>query len=618
MANFEDFGIKIPSHKHSGTIKIKCPKCGNNPKHKGRTDLSVNISEGVWKCWSASCGWTGTINERKFTTKKEFTKPTWSNNTDLSDKVVKFFESRGISQFTLRENKITIGKDWMPQFQNEVETIHFNYFINNELVNIKYRAPRKTFKMHKDAMLCFYNLDSIKEERECYIVEGEIDALSLYEIGIHNVLSVPNGAGNGNLNLEFIDNSIDYLEHIEKYYIATDNDTPGINLRNELIRRLGQEKCFLIELDKKDANEYLCEKDDQGNYKIIPGGKEQLKEALKKFKEIKIDGIFTCDDAFQEMLNSFKNGKHRGSTTYFKTLDERWTWRAPSVSLFTGYNNEGKTNLFIQLAVLKAYFDNWKFAIFSPENYPIGDFFDDVVHCFVGIGCDPYYANNLMSEQQYLEACNFVNEHFFIINPEDDFTLDTIIEKTRYLVKRKGINWLLLDPYNQVEHLQERGERDDIYIVRFMRTLKKQVASKFNIGVTVIPHQNTPYVAKNEDYPEPDGYKIKGGGSFSDTADDVLTIWRPYRRSDPANKIVKIRSCKIKKQKLVGIPGELELFYSRAKNQYFENLNDCEEKRLSNIEIIKRSNKKEDIFEPQINFYEVEKDFEKETIESPF
>jgi twinkle protein len=59
-------------------------------------------------------------------------------------------------------------------------------------------TAKSNFKLYKDAELIFYNLDSIKDKSQCFIVEGEIDALSLIEAGIDNVVSVPNGANNYN------------------------------------------------------------------------------------------------------------------------------------------------------------------------------------------------------------------------------------------------------------------------------------------------------------------------------------------------------------------------------------------------------------------------------------
>src|SRR5690606_38977030 len=80
---------------------------------------------------------------------------------------------RGISQSTLIENQITNGPEWMPQTQKQENTIHFNYFRDGKLVNVKYRDGSKNFKMFKDAELIFYGLDHIKDSDWCVIVEGE-------------------------------------------------------------------------------------------------------------------------------------------------------------------------------------------------------------------------------------------------------------------------------------------------------------------------------------------------------------------------------------------------------------------------------------------------------------
>ena len=75
--------------------------------------------------------------------------------------------------------RVSEGREWMPQTQKEENTIQFNYFINNELINIKYRDGRKNFKLVKDAEKVLYNLDSTLGSDTIVIVEGEMDALSL-------------------------------------------------------------------------------------------------------------------------------------------------------------------------------------------------------------------------------------------------------------------------------------------------------------------------------------------------------------------------------------------------------------------------------------------------------
>lgn len=541
----------ITTKKFTGEELMVCPVCSHlrKPKNQKTKVFSWNHDKNQGYCSHCQASF---FIPKQIVEKKQYSKPEWNNNTELTDKAVKYFESRKISQFVLRKLKITSGIDWMPQFEREIETIHFNYFDNDELINIKYRGAQKSFKIYKDAKLIFYNIDNIKNEKEAIIVEGEFDCLAFCECGKFNTISVPNGAK----NFQFLDNCIDDLNHLEKIYIAVDNDESGIELRKELIRRIGSERCFIVDFgDLKDANDVLIHK-----------GKLELLKCLESAKEIPLSGVQFVSDVFDEMLNSFRFGKELGTTTHLNSLDDRWKWRKGEVTIWTGYMNEGKSCFLSQLCILKAKFDGWKFAIFCPENYPISEYYDELIHCYVGKSTDKSYRN-VMSENEYIDASKFIHNHFFAILPENEFYIDTILDRMKHLIRKYGVNACIIDPYNQVEHLMEKSQREDLYISKFMTTLKRYAIDN-NVSFHLVAHQVTPAFHGKEDYPQPDGYKIKGGGTFADKADNVISVWRPYRKSDPKDSTVRIISNKIKKQKLVGTPGEVDLFYDVSRNQY--------------------------------------------------
>ena len=102
-----------------------------------------------------------------------------------------------------------------------------------------------------------------------------------------------------------------------------------------------------------------------------------------------------------------------------------------------------------------------------------------------------------------------------------------------------------------------RGEREDLYISRFMSELKRFAVDN-NISVHLVAHQVTPQKSEDGRYIKPDVNKIKGGGTFADKADNVLFVWRPDRAIDFSSKKVTFGSQKIKKQKLVGYPQDVE------------------------------------------------------------
>ena len=113
-----------------------------------------------------------------------------------------------------------------------------------------------------------------------------------------------------------------------------------------------------------------------------------------------------------------------------------------------------------------------------------------------------------------------------------------------------------------------KGEREDLYISRFMSELKR-FALDYNISIHLVAHQVTPTKDDAGRYIKPDVNRIKGGGTFSDKADNVMFIWRPNRALDFSDTTVIFGSQKIKKQKLVGMPQEIHGIHFDVRTQRY-------------------------------------------------
>lgn len=554
LQEFINIGVEVKNV--AGEQKVRCPNCKKLGKeHWKDTCLSINTERGVYNCHK--CSWKGTV--KKFEKMREYTKPNKINMKNLSEKGRKFLNDRGITNEVIDGNKIVSSSD--------DRNVYFPYFKNGEFINYKKRGvDGKFFAQAKDAKPIIYNYDGVKGKEKIVICEGEIDSLSWEVAGVKWHTSVNMGAPNVgdksiDKKLECLTTCYDVFDEASAIYIATDNDDNGRNLQQELIRRFGAEKCRIVDLRPfKDANEVL-----------LAEGAESLRNRLKNALTPKVEGVFEVDDVIESMLDGFENGQERGSTTYIPQVDNAWTWRSGEVNIWTGYQNEGKSLFLNQLATIKAYHDGWKFGVFSPENMPMKDFFNDLVEMYIGKSSDPYYKNNQMTKDEYLEAINFVKRHFFLIYPQKNFNLDSIFERAKFLVKTKGIRSLIIDPYNTVQHKMGRGEREDLYISRFMSELKRFAVDN-KISVNLVAHQVTPQKDDSGRYYKPDVNRIKGGGTFSDKADNVMFVWRPHRALDFSNTSVIFGSQKIKKQKLVGIPQDVENIEFNIKEQryYFE------------------------------------------------
>ena len=234
-----------------------CPLCSHTrkPENKKQKCASYDWERGLGTCHNCDKTFQLHTYQRKGKASKTYVKPAPFVAEEPGDKVIEWFKTRGISKNTLDELNVTVGQEFMPQTGKTENVIKFNYFMGDELINIKYRDGRKNFKLFKGAEKVFYNINSIVGWEYCVLVEGEMDALALHEAGITNVISVPNGATLNTNNLDYLDACIDYLDDKEKIILAVDSDPAGQALQTELIRRLGSEVCYLADFeDCKDAN----------------------------------------------------------------------------------------------------------------------------------------------------------------------------------------------------------------------------------------------------------------------------------------------------------------------------------------------------------------------------
>jgi twinkle protein len=202
-----------------GKTQGTCPLCSSSRKaeNKKAKCSSYDWERGLGTCHNCDSTFQLHTYKRKGKAEKVYVIPDMQFNPDYPrDKQEEWFKTRGISKETLNNVGVGFGKQFMPQTGKEENTIQFNYFVGGLLTNIKYRDGRKNFKLYKGAEKVFYNIDNIVGHDWCVITEGEMDVLALYEAGISNAISVPNGATLNTNNLDYLDNCIDYFDDKEK------------------------------------------------------------------------------------------------------------------------------------------------------------------------------------------------------------------------------------------------------------------------------------------------------------------------------------------------------------------------------------------------------------------
>lgn len=463
----------------------------------------------------------------------KYIKPIWKNNTMLSDKLIKWFEGRKISQSTLESFKISEGLEWMPNKRKgeggQINTIQFNYFLDNELVNTKFRDSEKNFKLVKDAELIIYNLDSIKDFDSIIIVEGEMDALAIYECGFKNVVSVPNGANKGTNNLTYLDNSIDSLMHVKEFILALDNDENGNNLKDELARRFGFENCKQVTFkDVKDANDCL-----------IKHGKQSVIDCINEAKEFPIIGVFDAYDIEPEIMDYYINGLPQGTGINMAEIDNQIKFHQGYLTCITGIPGHGKSE-FLDFVICRLSLtdDNWKTAFYSPENHPLQLHFSKLAEKLIGKTFEKESPNRI-SPLDLKASIDYCANNFYFINPEDDFSINSILDRVKELIKRKGIKAFVIDAWNKLDHIRGNKDKND-YISETLDTITKFCERNLVHGF-LVAHPKKMGKDKDGKYMIPELYDISDSAHFYNKTANGLCVYRNFETGISEVHIQKVK-----------------------------------------------------------------------------
>ncbi|MDY0096388.1 MAG: DnaB-like helicase C-terminal domain-containing protein [Candidatus Vecturithrix sp.] len=552
MASFQDFNIEIPPG-HKGEIRTTCPKCSGDRRKTKDKCLSVNSDEGVWHCFH--CGYSGSLKEGGGT---QYKRPEYERPSIVQKKVLEWFVKRGISEKTLLNNGIGYGRSF-----TDKNGIQFPYYKDGQVVNIKHRTADKQFRQEKDAEKCLYRHDAIKAGKggTLIICEGEIDALSFVEAGFEYAASIPDGAPSENSKtfhkkFEFLKSAEKIIDQYERVIVATDNDGPGVRAKTELARRIGVERCLQVTYPAgcKDANDV-----------IVKFGKDALIDVVKSAKPFPIDGVISPEDLQSQLCNIYQNGYSQGSKTGWSELDELYTVCPGQMTIVTGIPGSGKSNVVDNLILNLALSEGWRFAVFSPENWPPEIHAHTMIEKLVRKPFLNTYSKDRMSIETAMAALRELNDmvHFIMPNNES-LNVDTILDKTKKLIFQYGVKGLVIDPWNEVEH-NFGALREDQYISQELTKIRR--FSRLNgIHIWVVAHPKNLRKADDGTYKPPTMYEISGGAHWRNKADNGICVHRP----DFTDDITEVYIQKIR-FKWVGRLGKVNLRYIRNCGIYLDN-----------------------------------------------
>ena len=557
MRNFANYQVDI-RHRTSGVIKTICNQCLPTRHNKRDRSLRVNIDTGHCHCYHCGADFyvpDDTEEREKAERQAARKRPVFdASKTTLSDATERWLvETRCIPQSVIAELRITEQEEFMPQFGAKERCVCFNYFEGGQLVNTKFRSGKKHFKMVQGAELIPYNIDSLIGQTSCIIHEGELDAASSIAAGFKGVISVPAGA---NSNLSWLDRFMEtHFEDLEEIIIAVDTDSAGIRLRDELVNRLGAERCRVVAYgpDCKDANEHL-----------VKYGLESLRIAIEQAVEVPLEGIFTAADLHGDLRALFDNGFGPGAETGWEEMDKICTYERRRNIIVTGTPGAGKSEWVDELVLRLCLRHQWKIGFFSPENIPIVYHLRKLIEKLTGHrfqnGCG-------MTEGLLARSEEFLAENVSHISLKGNATPDRVLAKARELVVRRGCRIFVFDPLNRFDHEPAPGQTETQYISNLLNKFT-EFATQYNCLLILVAHprkmNRNPTTGAT---PRVEMYDINGSADFYNKADYGIVVER-----DKEIGITRVYVDKVKFKHL-GVGGVATFVYDPVNGRYLP----CEE-----------------------------------------
>lgn len=415
--------------------------------------------------------------------------------------------------------------------------------------SVKFRKPNKEFLFEPSGKpLTIWLLDRWRDESSetLIITEGEIDTLSFLTAGASCVVSVPNGApqifGEGDVT-PANDNRFAYLwsgntlhaalSRFKRFVLATDADAPGQVLRDELAIRLGRDRCWFVTYPEgcKDANDVL-----------VRHGREAVLDLVAQAKPIVPSQLVPFSDIPRTTGVSLSSG--------WSGLDPHLQFFLPEVTVISGPPNHGKSQFALALCANLARVHGMRGAIIQFED-SVDRHRDDLERYAMawrnGTGA-------IISEEPMV----WIDRMFRTIAPpesleeSEDKTLAWIYERIDEAVNRHDCKWLLIDPWNEIEHAWRVNETETAYTGKALRQIRA-LARKYQILVMIIAHPTKSGGLKPPE--EMSLYDISGSQYWNSKPDHGILIARSAENKDEL--VVNIAKCRDYRKR--GVPGVVRM-----------------------------------------------------------
>ena len=450
----------------------------------------------------------------KTQSKKVFKKAT-EKYRPLTQTAINVAEKRGIKKSTLEAWEVEIaqfyGEEWFAfKYKDEKNKVVFNTYR---------KLDEKKCQRERDTKEILWGINHIDVKKPVIIVEGQFDAMVVYQCGYKNVVSIPSGiTAKG-----WIENSWNWLQKVDKIIIWSDNDIQGLEGANEIRKRLGIEKTTIdYHPQYKDANDML-----------LKGGEELVREFIDDLLALKVEGLVNMGRRRTE------NNKKTGFKCGFPELDRHFKYfKHGDLTIIFGRDNEGKSTFLSQM--ISSVLINEKVFLYS------GELTDDNIESWIVqqmIGNKRKYISQDIDDfgdieyNPKFEAVRAIRKWYAdkFYTYENKIELDgndRMFKVMQQAYKKHGIRVFFID--NLMSSVSSSDKDTNAAETDFVKKCKL-FAQTYKAHVFVVAHPNK---TGSIDYTPLEKVHVSGSKNITNAADNIIAVERAWElKKEEVNEI---------------------------------------------------------------------------------
>ena len=295
--------FRVQQMRNRREVQISpCPFCSNTSHN-----FEINATTGLYRCWACNASGSfeslqrelgdsmdgvATIERIMGQKRKENYRSFPADKMDAPHAALMagdmgaldYLRGRGFTDDTIQHFRLGVTRAGR---NPRLIIPHFN---QGQLGLLMYRSmppEDKVFLREEGMGSILFNVDALHESDGTIIIcEAQLDAMSVWQAGHRNVVSVSTGAGT-----EFSNDYVDLLSGFKKIIMVYDGDQAGRDGAKTIRNRLGADRVWIAECpDGEDANSLLMKE-----------GAQRVNRLIQEAQPAPIPGIQQIDSVIEDM-----------------------------------------------------------------------------------------------------------------------------------------------------------------------------------------------------------------------------------------------------------------------------------------------------------------------------